>query len=315
MCEIICVGGGAGGGRSSNSYRGGGGANTMICIASLKTGITYTASIAQQSTDDGQDTILSSSDDSITITAKGGLYPLTTSNGGIGGSNGTAIGDNIFGFSSYIGNNGGPDVFGRNGRGQIVLGGVVLNNSSPIGVLNYYYMHDQFNIAFATSLSGVMFGKGGYGANTNTVSGGNGDDGTYGNGGDGSIYTAGKGGPGCIYLNPFTSTYVGSTKISFTKDSLNNMPFITQATTSKTINVGLDYYTFPELHTLNSTAGTLYTYQTSTTSSEATFTLNSGTMNCYVVLVGPGGWGYISNTFSWFKCNRWIRWRNHYSAV
>ena len=80
---------------------------------------------------------------------------------------------------------------------------------------------------------------------------------------------------GCFFEIP--------TIIQFTNNNVT--PTISATSSNITIN------NYNQLSTSNT--GTLYTYDTSTLSSAVTetFTLKNGTMNCYVVLIGPGGWG------------------------
>ena len=329
---VIAVGGGGGGGGGGGAngggdiYRnyGGAGGGIVACIVKLRANTTYTATIGPKSngnfnkiiTYNGNNTILRSVENS-------NLYIDASGGGGSGGSNsfntnaalrgkagtGSANGIDIINKLILSGGTSSTTNSITTGNQGISLS-TTTSNSLNLKILNSMYNDLSLNeIIFYplysfcsgggnatginstnSTVNGTNIGNGGNGLSggTNTTVGTdiiNGTDGNYGCGGGGgkSVQTGGpsyggKGGQGFMYLYKLPMNRLNSIDINGAYDISGDLLYS-----------GLTYC----IKETTDTTGTLYTF-----TSSGSFTLKTGSMKCYALCIGPGGYGSVSPQYT-----------------
>jgi hypothetical protein len=258
--SYIIVGGG-GGGRDTLNYfdiqGGGGGGEVLTGKFNSNLGSNYNINIGLGglNNQNGENTLLQGTNNSLTLTARGGYTPLQSIVANhYGGNNGNGSGGGIYGILAINGGGGigiNEDV-GLNGASLSIIDytGSVNTNfgggggggggyfESMRGIYSYYNGGNgggnNAGIAVATNTNvGGGGGGGGYGGTSNTLSnGGNGGNG-YGGGGGGGGYNGGLGGYGgsgtvILYFidSPIPSCFNHDTKILCFDETLNQELYI-----------------------------------------------------------------------------------------
>ena len=288
-CYVLCAGGGAAGGANlSVAEGGGGGGATTFSVVQFYPDVLYTATIAAQSTGNGNNTTLTSDNSTINISASGGSMPIDAS-GGLGGDVVSCIssGSNII-FSNFY--NGGSGGNGQNSTSAILGGGGITLTSNTTNENNIQLPLTMYNNINTLEPGLTIIGKGGNGSNRNENVGNANDTIKSGTGGRGAARVtgtilSGNGGKGFMIIHVIdlipvrpSIEFFGNNFVYGNTTYLNSST-VTRSMSNKIIPNNSKYIKN------TGTKGTLYEFV-----SNASFKTTEST-NCYVLCVGPGSSG------------------------